>query len=71
MADKDNKKSVGPITFARQVQAEGRKVTWTSTPEPIQATIMVIVMSVIIAMFLFLSDQLIAFGIRLLPGLGS
>jgi len=71
MADKDNKKSVGPITFARQVQAEGRKVTWTSTPETIQATIMVIVMSVIIAMFLFLSDQLIAFGIRLLTGLGS
>ena len=71
MADKDNKKSVGPITFARQVQAEGRKVTWTSTPETIQATIMVIVMSVIIALFLFLSDQFIAMVIRFLTGLGS
>jgi len=30
MADKDKKKSVGPITFARQVRAEGEKVTWTS-----------------------------------------
>ncbi|MEM7639279.1 MAG: preprotein translocase subunit SecE [Pseudomonadota bacterium] len=71
MADKDKKKSVGPITFARQVEAEGRKVTWTSTPETIQATIMVVVMSIIVAMFLFLSDQLIAWVIRLLTGLGS
>ncbi|MEL7058365.1 MAG: preprotein translocase subunit SecE, partial [Pseudomonadota bacterium] len=50
---------------------EGRKVTWTSTPETIQATIMVVVMSIIVAMFLFLSDQLIAWVIRLLTGLGS
>ncbi|MEL6827092.1 MAG: preprotein translocase subunit SecE [Pseudomonadota bacterium] len=71
MADQDKKKSVGPITFARQVEAEGRKVTWTSTPETIQATIMVVVMSIIVAMFLFLSDQLIAWVIRLLTGLGS
>ena len=71
MADKDKKKSVGPITFARQVEAEGRKVTWTSTPETIQATIMVVVMSIIVAMFLFLSDQFIAWVIRLLTGLGS
>jgi preprotein translocase subunit SecE len=71
MADTDKKKSVGPITFARQVEAEGRKVTWTSTPETIQATIMVVVMSIIVALFLFMSDQLIAWVIRLLTGLGS
>jgi len=71
MAETDKKKSVGPITFARQVEAEGRKVTWTSTPETIQATIMVVVMSIIVALFLFMSDQLIAWVIRLLTGLGS
>ncbi|MHA7858621.1 MAG: preprotein translocase subunit SecE [Henriciella sp.] len=71
MADQDKKKSVGPITFARQVEAEGRKVTWTSTPETIQATIMVVVMSIIVAMFLFLSDQLIAMVIRWITGLGA
>ena len=70
MADKDKKKSVGPVTFVRQVDAEGRKVTWTSTSETIQATIMVVVMSVIVALFLFLSDQLIAAGIRFITGLG-
>ena len=71
MADKDKKKSVGPITFARQVEAEGRKVTWTSTPETIQATIMVFVMSIIVALFLFLSDQFISMAIRWITGLGS
>lgn len=71
MADTDKKNSVGPITFARQVEAEGRKVTWTSTPETIQATIMVVIMSIIVALFLFMSDQLIAWVIRLLTGLGS
>ena len=71
MADKDKKKSVDPITFARQVEAEGKKVTWTSPQETVQATIMVVVMSIIVALFLFLSDQIIAFAIRLLTGLGS
>lgn len=71
MAEQDKKNSVGPITFARQVDAEGRKVTWTSTQETIQATIMVMVMSVIVAMFLFFSDQIIAWAIRLITGIGS
>ena len=71
MADTDKKKSVGPITFARQVEAGGRKVTWTSTPETIQATIMVVIMSIIVALFLFTSDQIIALVIRWITGLGS
>ncbi|MCF6329763.1 MAG: preprotein translocase subunit SecE [Henriciella sp.] len=71
MADTDKKSSVGPITFARQVEAEGRKVTWTSTPETIQATIMVVIMSVLVALFLFFADQIIAAGLRLLTGLGG
>ena len=71
MADTDTKKSVGPITFARQVEAEGRKVTWTSTPETIQATIMVVIMSILVALFLFVADQFIAAGIRFITGLGG
>ena len=71
MADKDKKQSIGPVTFFRQVEAEGRKVTWTSTPETIQATIMVIIMSVIVAIYLFLSDQIINFIVKLIIGLGT
>lgn len=71
MADKDKKKSVDPVTFARQVEAEGRKVTWTSPQEIVQATIMVVIMSIIVALFLFLSDQVIAILIGLITGLGA
>ena len=71
MADKDKKKSVDPITFARQVEAEGKKVTWTSPRETGQATVMVVIMSVIVALFLFMSDQIIAFLIGLITGLGA
>ena len=58
MADKVKKKRVGPITFLRQVRAEGNKVTWTSRQETIQATIFVVIMSVLIALFLFAADFL-------------
>ncbi|MGB1069652.1 MAG: preprotein translocase subunit SecE, partial [Henriciella sp.] len=47
MAEADKNKRIDPVTFVRQVEAEGRKITWTSTPETIQATIMVVVMSII------------------------
>ncbi|KCZ94653.1 preprotein translocase subunit SecE [Hyphomonas johnsonii] len=69
MADKDKKKRIGPITFSRQVRAEGNKVTWTTRPETIQASIFVIIMSVLIALFLFLADTLISMAVKLITGL--
>ena len=47
---KEKKKSVGPLTFLRQVRAEGNKVTWTSRQETIQATIFVLIMSILIGL---------------------
>ena len=71
MAASDKKKSVDPITFARQVRAEGEKVTWTSTQETLQASIMVIIMSIIVALFLFASDFFIGIVVRFITGLGN
>ena len=71
MADKDKKKSVDPVTFARQVEAEGRKVTWTSPQETVQATIMVVIMSILVALFLFSADFVLGIVIRLITGLGA
>jgi preprotein translocase subunit SecE len=68
---KDKKQSVGPVTFARQVRAEGSKVTWTSRQETIAATIMVVVMSIFVALFLFLADQVISVLVRMITGVGS
>lgn len=70
MAAQDKKKTVGPMTFVRQVRAEGAKVTWTSRQETIAATIMVIIMSILVALFLFVSDQVIGWAVRLITGLG-
>lgn len=69
MAEKN--KRIGPVTFARQVQAEGSKVTWTSRGETISATIMVVIMSILVAIFLFAGDQFWSFVVRLITGLGS
>lgn len=69
MAEK--KKRIGPVTFARQVQAEGTKVTWTSRGETISATIMVLIMSVLVALFLFFGDLLWSAIVRGITGLGS
>jgi preprotein translocase subunit SecE len=69
MADKVKKKRVGPFTFVRQVRAEGNKVTWTSRQETVQATIFVVVMSVLIALFLFAADFLINLFVKAITGL--
>ena len=69
MAEKTKK--TGPITFLRQVQAEGSKVTWTTQSETIMATIMVLVMSVIVSIFLFTGDIIISALVRMITGLGS
>lgn len=69
MAEKVKKKRVGPITFLRQVRAEGNKVTWTSRQETVQATIFVVIMSVLIALFLFLADLVINWVVKTITGL--
>ncbi len=68
-APREKKKSVGPITFLQQVRAEGNKVTWTTRQETIQATIFVLIMSVVIALFLFLADTLISMAVKFISGL--
>ncbi len=71
MAAKENKPRIGPVTFIRQVRAEGNKVTWTSRQETLSATIMVVIMSILVATFLFLADQIIAMLVRMITGLGN
>jgi preprotein translocase subunit SecE len=67
-APKEKKKVVGPLTFLAQVRAEGNKVTWTTRQETIQATIFVIIMSILIAIFLFLADTVITMFVNFVRG---
>jgi len=60
------KKRVGPFTFLAQVQAEARKLTWTTRSETIAATIMVVIMVVVASVFFYVTDAIVAFVVRFL-----
>lgn len=61
-------KKIGPGEFIRQVRSEAAKVTWPSRKETTVSTIAVFVMVFIASLFLFFTDQIIAFFIRLVLG---
>ncbi|GBD45019.1 Protein translocase subunit SecE [bacterium HR40] len=60
-----------PAAFVREVRQELAKVTWPSRRELIYTTASVLVMSGLMAIFFFVVDQVIAFGVRLVLGIGS
>jgi len=59
------------LEFARQVRQEVAKVTWPSRRETMQTTIMVLLMVFFAASFLFLADQALSWGVRILLSFGS
>jgi len=60
-----------PGQFVRQVRQELAKVVWPSRKETMLSTLMVMVMAVIAAIFLFLVDTIFSFGVQALLGLGG
>ncbi len=61
-------KKTSPFEFLQQVRAEGSKVTWTSRNETMVSTVMVLIMVAIMALFFFLVDQVLRYGVcNLLP----
>ena len=58
----------GLIGFARESRMEVRKVVWPTRQETVQTTFMVIVAVIIIGIFLWLIDMLLAQAIQLLTG---
>lgn len=60
-----------PIEFFKQVRSEGRKITWPSRQEVIAGTIGVFIMVAIASLFLYVADQVIAWGVRLILGFGG
>lgn len=57
-----------PAQFVRQVKQEIAKITWPTRKEAMQGTIVVAVMSLIIALFLALVDTVFAGLIKLILG---
>ncbi|MFC6198787.1 preprotein translocase subunit SecE [Ponticaulis profundi] len=67
----EKKPRTGPMTFLKQVRAEGNKVTWTTRQETVAATIMVLIMVVIAAAFLFAVDSIWSILIPMITGASS
>ena len=62
---------VSPAQFLREVRQEMSRVTWPSRKETLVTAASVIAMSAVAAIFFFLVDQGIAFGIRAILGIGA
>ena len=60
-----------PIEFIRQVRQEVGKVTWPTRKETGVTTVMVLIFVTIMAVFFLLVDQVIAWVVRLVLGLGG
>lgn len=60
----------GPAEYVRQVKAETKKVTWPSRQETLVSMLAVFIMVFISSVFLYFTDQIIAFFIRLVMGFG-
>ena len=59
------------MEFVRNVKTEMKKVTWPSRQETTVSTIAVFVMVILASLFLFFADQIIAWAIHLILGLGA
>lgn len=60
----------GPIQYLKEVKQETKKVAWPSRKETIASTIAVFIMAALASVFLFLSDQVLAWLVSLFLGLG-
>ena len=63
-------KTSNPFTFLQQVRSETAKVTWPSRRETMISTAMVLAFAFIAAIFFFAADQLMAYGVELILGIG-
>lgn len=63
-------KTTNPFTFLQQVRAETAKVTWPTRRETMISSVMVVVFAVIAMIFFFAADQLMAFGVEFILGIG-
>lgn len=57
------------LEFARDVKREAQKITWPTRKEVTVTTIMIVVMAMMAAIFFFLVDHVISFGIRSILGI--
>lgn len=62
---------INPTKFIKEVRSETKKVTWPSRKETTVTTTMVFIMVALAAIFLMVSDQIIAKFVQLILGIGA
>ena len=60
-----------PAQFVREVRQELAKVTWPTRRELAVTTVSVFVMAIVMALFFFLVDQIIAWIVQAILGFGG
>ena len=60
-----------PAQFVQEVRQEVAKVTWPTRKETMISTGMVFFMVILAAIFFFFVDQILAYGVKLIFGLGG
>ena len=63
-------KTTNPFIFIQQVRSETAKVTWPSRRETMISTAMVLAFALLAMIFFFAADQVMAYAIELILGLG-
>ena len=61
---------ISPLQFFRQVKQEVRKVSWPTRKEAVRTSIMVVILVAIASTFFFFVDQVLAWAVKLILGLG-
>ena len=59
-----------PLKFLQEVKQEAFKVTWPTSKETLQGTLMVVIMAVIASLFFLLLDQIFKFLLELILKVG-
>ena len=60
-----------PVQFLNEVRQEASKVTWPTRRETMISTAMVFVMVILAAIFFFIVDEALSYGVKLIFGLGA
>ena len=59
-----------PLKFIQAVKQEAFKVSWPTSKETLQGTLMVVAMAIIASLFFLLLDQVLKFFLELLLNVG-
>jgi preprotein translocase subunit SecE len=70
-AEVTKKPRVSPAEFVRQVQTEARKIAWPTMPDTVRMTVMVLIMTSLLAAFFVGVDQILGRTVKFLLSLAA